>query len=94
MPSSEARLRHILLALLLIALPSAAVAIETREILATGDHVPRFGRIGLWGVELRGIDDRGRVLIDGQVSAGLLAARSRRSIRRARNAEVREHPPC
>ena len=42
----------------------------TREILATGDFVPGFGRVGTFGFRLNGIDERGRLLLYGDISDG------------------------
>jgi len=45
-------------------------ALETREIIASGEMVPGFGRIGIFGFTMLGIDARGRVLITGAISDG------------------------
>jgi hypothetical protein len=50
--------------------PAAGLDLTGREILATGDVVDGFGRIGVDGVAAQGIDDRGRLLVSGQISSG------------------------
>jgi hypothetical protein len=52
-----------LAALLALAPGASAAAEELRSVLATGDDVPRLGRIGVWGLHLVGLDDRGRALV-------------------------------
>lgn len=54
-------LAAIIFAVVVGAAPSGAQ--ELRTVLANGDDVARFGRIGVWGVHLAGIDERGRALI-------------------------------
>lgn len=58
--------------LAIVAGPSAVGALppEARPMLATGDVIPRFGRVGLARFAVHGIDDRGRLLVSGESSQG------------------------
>ena len=51
-------------------LPAAGLDLNTREILASGDAVPQFGRVGTGIIDVQGIDGRGRVLVTAQLSNG------------------------
>lgn len=55
---------------LLIGATAAAGEWPRREILATGDTVPSLGRVGRFSAHLRGIDDRGRLLVAADLSDG------------------------
>ncbi|MFN8641605.1 MAG: hypothetical protein U0802_08110 [Candidatus Binatia bacterium] len=63
--------RALLLALLLAA--TAAAAEPRRDVLASGDEVAPFGRVGRFSAELRGIDERGRLLVAADLSDGTAA---------------------
>ncbi len=65
-------LRSLLGSALILGLVGAAPALDVprREILATGDAVPTLGRIGRFSARLRGLDDRGRLLVAGDLSDG------------------------
>ncbi len=52
------------------AVGAAAPAVAFREVLATGDAVPRLGRIGFNGFTLLGLDDSGRALLAASLSDG------------------------
>ena len=49
--------------MVMLAFAASAAAQELRTVLASGDDVPRLGRIGVWGLHLVGLDDRGRALV-------------------------------
>lgn len=75
MPSAAQR-QLLLAALLLIAVASRAevpAAPPRRELLASGDVVAPLGRVGRFSAELRGIDDRGRLLVAADLSDGSAA---------------------
>jgi hypothetical protein len=72
----------VLVALTLPAIVAASIDLEPRDVIATGDPVPGFGRIGTGSFEALGIDERGRVLIGSELSSGeeiLLLADGRRT---------------
>lgn len=58
---------------LLFAATTAAAELDltAREILATGDFVEGFGRVGSGGIAVHGIDGAGRLLMSGHASTGL-----------------------
>lgn len=49
---------------------ASAQTLETREVLATGDVVPEFGRLGQGGFRILGLADDGRLLVGGLTSNG------------------------
>lgn len=57
-------------ALWLVAACADGLDLTTREILASGDVVRQFGRIGVGLFEAQGIDGRGRALVKAQLSRG------------------------
>ena len=66
--------RILVAALLLVATASTAAALSPRrEVLASGDVVAPFGRVGRFSAELRGIDERGRLLVAADLSDGTTA---------------------
>ena len=66
--------RLVLAALLLVSTASTATALlPRRELLASGDVVAPFGRVGRFSAELRGIDERGRLLVAADLSDGTTA---------------------
>jgi hypothetical protein len=65
--------RCLTLLFLLLSVASAAVATvdrERRDVIATGDPVPGFGRIGTASFEVLGIDRRGRILVGSELTSG------------------------
>ncbi len=61
-------------ALLLVSIASTPVLpSQRRELLASGDVVAPLGRVGRFSAELRGIDERGRLLVAADLSDGSAA---------------------
>lgn len=73
---ASATVRHLVLAALaLVAVASRAEvpAALRRELLASGDVVAPLGRVGVFSALLRGIDERGRLLVAADLSDGSAA---------------------
>ena len=60
----------VLVALVLPGVVAASIDLEPRDVIATGDAVPGFGRIGTAKFEVLGIDERGRILVGSELSSG------------------------
>ena len=63
----------VLAAVLAFASSAGAAAAELRTVLGTGDDVPGFGRIGVRGLHLAGLDDRGRALVSAAKPSAKIA---------------------